>query len=471
MRKDKTQSFIEKALKIESHKDEKGNHKFSYDKTVVKDSVSRVIITCLKHGDIEVFTQSHLQGSKCLKCFREDQEQKRKNGVIEFLEKVYALPIHKDENGEHKYTYEKMVYQGSKPRIIITCKRHGDFEQTPLDHLKEGCPSCGKESRGLKRRLGAQKFIERVSRMKEHQNPDGSLKYDYSKVQYITQDDEVEIVCPIHGSFFQPPSRHMIGNGCHKCGIEKSGLSRKKSNGNFIEKIKEFHGDVYDTSLVNYNGKYEDITLICPKHGEFIINAQYIKKGCQKCVSEKRAEKIRLKYEKEFFEKAPVVHQNKYDYSLVKYKSRKGRVKIICPTHGEFSQQVHHHLLGAGCQKCSTSKGELRVEKYLQEKNLNYMRQSPYKYKPRHVPLTFDFAVYLSNGVEAKIEYDGEYHFYSIPWFGGERRFKRVQETDKIKNDYCKENNIPLLRIPYWDFENIETLIENFIATMEKERC
>ncbi len=73
--------------------------------------------------------------------------------------------------------------------------------------------------------------------------------------------------------------------------------------------------------------------------------------------------------------------------------------------------------------------------------------------------LKFDFAVFgLKNNLVVLIEYDGEFHFekqYS------DDKFERVKIHDKFKNQYCKNNNIPLLRIPYWEFDNIEEILHN----------
>ena len=55
----------------------------------------------------------------------------------------------------------------------------------------------------------------------------------------------------------------------------------------------------------------------------------------------------------DFIERARVVHGDKYDYSLVDYKSAHGKVRIICPVHGEFQQQAASHTNGSGCRACS----------------------------------------------------------------------------------------------------------------------
>ena len=61
------------------------------------------------------------------------------------------------------------------------------------------------------------------------------------------------------------------------------------------------------------------------------------------------------------------------------------------------------------------------------------------------------------------IEYDGEQHFRPIEYFGGQKKFELQQKHDTIKNEYCKNNGIPLLRIPYFKYDNIEEELNNFL--------
>ena len=63
------------------------------------------------------------------------------------------------------------------------------------------------------------------------------------------------------------------------------------------------------------------------------------------------------------------------------------------------------------------------------------------------------------------IEFDGEQHFKSIKHFGGEKRLSIQKIKDNIKTEYCKNNNIKLLRIPYYDFNNIEKILEKILLT------
>lgn len=97
-------------------------------------------------------------------------------------------------------------------------------------------------------------------------------------------------------------------------------------------------------------------------------------------------------------------------------------------------------------QKTCKSKGELYIEEILQELNIDFEQQKRFKNCKNKRTLPFDF--YIPK-YSTCIEYDGEQHYKSIDFWGGEERFTQRQLNDKIKDDYCNKNNICLIRIPY----------------------
>ena len=130
----------------------------------------------------------------------------------------------------------------------------------------------------------------------------------------------------------------------------------RKTTEQFIQDAKQLHGDKYDYSKVQYINCSTKVKIICPIHGIFeqSPNSHVSKKtGCGICGNIKKT-----KTTEQFIQKAILVHNNKYDYSLVKYIHSSTKVKIICPTHGEFLQNSANHLLGHGCYKCKTKTTE-----------------------------------------------------------------------------------------------------------------
>lgn len=137
----------------------------------------------------------------------------------------------------------------------------------------------------------------------------------------------------------------------------------------------------------------------------------------------------------------------------------------LCPCGNSFidipARVIGGHRISCGCIKSS---GERYTEMILKESGASYIAQFAFQdciYK-RH--LKFDFAVFDKDEVCFLIEYDGEQHFRPIDWFGGDDSFKETKIRDEIKNKYCLDKNIPLLRLPYsLSKEEIRTQINYFL--------
>jgi len=181
-------------------------------------------------------------------------------------------------------------------------------------------------------------------------------KFDYSKVEYTGSHNEVCIICPEHGEFYQKATNHLSGNGCRDCAHKyKLGKYRLTTKETFLSQAKEIHGEKYDYSKVEWKNTRTKITIICPIHGEFpqIPQNHILKKsGCRKCGRLIAKSKIN-KYDTEYFIKhAKNIHGDTYDYSETECFSALGKVEIICPTHGKFKQPAVQHLKGRGCRDC-----------------------------------------------------------------------------------------------------------------------
>lgn len=109
---------------------------------------------------------------------------------------------------------------------------------------------------------------------------------------------------------------------------------------------------------------------------------------------------------------------------------------------------------GNGCPQCSESKGEKEVRNYLNNNRIIYVPEYKFHDCRNILPLPFDF--YLPD-YNVLIEYDGIIHYKDK--FNDPNEFKLVKKRDKIKTKYCKDNNIKLIRIPYWEFNNIEKIL------------
>lgn len=201
--------------------------------------------------------------------------EKSKNEI--FIEK--ARKIHND-----KYDYSKVEYINAKTKVCIKCPIHGEFWQTPTDHLSgKGCKYCANNVK-----YTSEKFIEKAKKI--HGN-----KYDYSNVNYVNNSTKVCIVCTEHGEFWQIPSSHLSGCGCKKCADKLNGFKRRDDTDFFIIKSQSKYKNAYDYSKVNYVTAKEKICIICPEHGEFWQTPDNHLRGhsCPKCNTSKLENEIR----------------------------------------------------------------------------------------------------------------------------------------------------------------------------------
>ena len=286
--------------------------------------------------------------------------------------------------------------------------------------------------------------------------------YDYSKVVYINSSTKVCIICPIHGEFLQKPNDHLSMHGCPLCGLSKNKSKLSLGLYKFIEKANMIHNNFYDYSKVIYINNATNICIICPIHGEFYQRPMHHLNGsgCPKCVN------VARKNTNIFIKESQLIYFDKYDYSEVEYKNAYTKVCIICHEHGKFYQRPKDHLNGHGCPICKSSKGELVIERILKLNNIKFEFQKRFKDCKNKRSLPFDF--YLPD-FNMCIEFDGGQHYKPVDFSRGNltkdqilQKFEKLQMHDKIKNKYCNDNNINLIRIT--EKENILNKLKEIIG-------
>lgn len=299
------------------------------------------------------------------------------------------------------------------------------------------------------KRLTTKEFIKRAKEV--HGD-----NYDYSISNYIGSQHKIKIICPIHNIFEQIAFNHLNGFGCSKCGHILTSVKKTSNTNDFILKASLIHNNKYDYSLVDFKNCKLKVKIICKQHGIFeqtSDNHINKSKGCPKCANIFRGNKLKLTHE-EFITKAREIHGNKYDYSLINYVNNQTNIIIICQNHGEFLQKPVKHLSNHGCPICKSSKGEILISNLLNKNNIEYIPQHRFNDCRDKNPLPFDF--YLPNH-NICIEFNGRQHYEIVEYFGGFNQFKNQQRNDKIKEDYCKHNNIRLIAIKHTD--NIKTIL------------
>lgn len=131
-------------------------------------------------------------------------------------------------------------------------------------------------------------------------------------------------------------------------------MARKLTQEEFIQRARKVHGNKYDYSKVEYKGSKTKVCIICPLHGEFWQSPNHHLRGCDcpKCAIPLRNLNPKRVGVDRFKERANIIHNNKYDYSLVNFTNTIEYIEIICPIHGIFRQVASEHLRGCGCSEC-----------------------------------------------------------------------------------------------------------------------
>ena len=301
----------------------------------------------------------------------------------------------------------------------------------------------------MSKKLTIEEFIQKAKQI--HNN-----KYNYSLVDYVNNKTHVKIICnKCNLIFTQRPDNHLQVNAkCSHC------YAKKRNINSFIKQAKETHGNKYDYSLVNYvTGKHK-VKIICKTHGIFKQRANsHYKFGCEKCANDKRRTNINLA-----LTKAKETHDNKYDYSLVKFSCIKDKVKIICKAHGIFEQQLYDHTIGRGCPKCATerttSKAEKNILLFLEKKlKVSVIRNN------RTIIEPFELDILLPD-YKIAIEYNGIY------WHSEAQGKDRNYHRNKTK--LCEEKGYRLIHIyeDMWVYnkKKIKNFLKHLVGKSKKER-
>lgn len=230
----------------------------------------------------------------------------------------------------------------------------------------------------------------------------------------------------------------------------KRSTSRNKTTEEFIEDSVFIHSNKYDYSVVDYVNDSTLIRIICLLHGEFIQKpSNHLRgQGCPYCGGTKR------KTTSQFIEESNNIHNNLYDYSLTSYHNNKTKVKVICSIHGMFEVAPKLHLRGIGCPGCKRSKGENAIASFLTSNNIKFTVQETLI--PTNRKLRFDFWLPDFNCV---IEYDGIQHFEPVERFGGIEAFNKTTNCDSIKNQFCIDNEIDIIRISYKQYKDVSNIL------------
>lgn len=275
----------------------------------------------------------------------------------------------------------------------------------------------------------------------------------------------IEFICPIHEnkgiqscdwSHFR-----VLSKGCPYC------TGRYKTT-------EDVQKEIFNKSVIlisEYLGNEKPITCRCKDCGNIWTTQPKVlitnKAGCPKCGKEKAIKgetKSQKKFEEELKEVNPTLKV------IGKYKNTHTKIKCLCLkcNHEFYSYPSNLLNQSSGCHRCNMSNSERTMLKALDELNINYSSQYSIDDCKFVNVLKFD-AFDTKNNIA--FEYNGEQHYYPID-FGGKGQeyarelFELTCNRDKAKQEYCKNNNIPLIIVPYWEKKNMKTYIKSEIERM-----
>lgn len=268
------------------------------------------------------------------------------------------------------------------------------------------------------------------------------------------------------------PSNFIRGKRCPLHKGDRISKTKTITNEDFSKMFYELFENEY-ILLSEYKGGKKDITVmhnskICNNHvwnpnaGDML----YKKSGCPACRSIKNGQS-RIISKDEFILRLNEKHKGNILLLNEKYTKASDEIGFKCKTCSHEWSTLGTLLIqkrATGCPRCRQSKGEREISIVLDKLNVKYEIQYIFNDCKNIRPLPFDFSVLDKFGnIELLIEYQGEQHYNPyIEHFGHVKNYKKIRRNDNIKKIYCEENNIKLLEIPYWDFNEIENiLIEN----------
>lgn len=205
--------------------------KYDYTNVVYIGNKINVKIVCPEHGQFLQIPNNHLRGAGCKQCFDKLRGTFKKDSTESFIKKA----IKKHDN---KYLYTNTKYIASRVKVWITCLEHGDFIQSPADHLYgNGCPKCNPSNK-----LTFEQITERL--LKSHGT---SLEFSNYSGATSTK-DRITCKCKTHGHFSKRLEDVFQGQGCPKC-INPAGYDKTKLGTIYLLNIN--NTDLYKIGITN----------------------------------------------------------------------------------------------------------------------------------------------------------------------------------------------------------------------------
>ena len=287
-------------------------------------------------------------------------------------------------------------------------------------------------------------------------------------------------ICPLHGERNVRADCLLIGQSCSQCATAQA-LRTRYSNDLEVRANKLYNqakimcdkkGYELLSTISDITGRASYVTYNCPIHGVHQTKIVNILNGCgcPDCNIDRFVNQMRLSVSEA---KLRLQEMNANCLNIDEYINLETENLIfVC----EFCQRQYTTSLlkfiryaKHDCPICSInnmSSGELKIYNYLHDNNIKHEQQKCFCDCKDERMLPFDF--YLPE-YNACIEYQGQQHYTPIEVFKGESGFELRQKHDEMKRNFCIKNNIKLIEIPYWEYNNIEKILNNKLLVLHED--
>lgn len=402
---------------------------------------------CQKHQDkgIQKIDYHHFKrGQGCRFCGQEN----KLHGKEKPLEDYHAKELTESKGME----FVKITRENSILYVYYVCPKHEEHgvQKTTLESMRKkkvGCPYC----------IGRNKTTENFKKELYKINPNIEVIDEYKNAK-----SPIQCKCIIDGTKWISNANTLLrGEGCPTCGKLKSIKNRTKTNEQFIDQLKQINPDIIP--LEEYQSVKQKILVSCTQCGhQWLSTPDNLLQGtgCPECMKIKlhnRQAKTNEQFLLELKQINPILEP------LEPYYNDHTKILVRCKKHNYKWYVAPNKILhrSTGCPKCTAYNNEQKILSFLEELGYNTSTQKRYNECKDKYVLPFDIYVEELNLL---IEYDGEGHYYpirrgSMTYEEAYEQLKITKKHDRIKTQYCVDNDIPLIRIPYWQNYNIELFL------------
>ena len=392
---------------------------------------------------------------QCNNCASKSRAQKKKNSIEEIIKFV-------DENG-NGCELLSTEYKNNREKLKFKCACGNEFYKNWDNFYSRNirmCPSCT-----LKNRKKTMWNLESVNEF-VNCNSDSKL----ISTEYITRKEKLDFMCKC-GNVFSATLNNFINANQRQCKI----CSKIQT----IKKQKYTIAEINDVLLQTKTGCVcvSDSYKSCKDHLEFkcscgnhfttswdIVNRSG-QNYCWECKSKFLNEATKLPY-------ADVKKRvSNFGFKLLskEYTNNSSYLKLKCDKGHIFHKSLSNLERNSACSFCTGSVNEKRISKYLDDSSANYKTEYSFSdlISDKGKLLRYDFAIFKNDILTHLIEYDGEFHFMEISI--SVDGMELLKYHDRLKNEYCLKHNITLVRIPYWDRDSIEEILNDILINNNME--